>query len=173
MDTLVRRVASSFVRACRHTCIDFDDLMQVGRLAYWHAEQSFDGRGHFPSYAGQQIRRRILDEFRDISPLTRHHHRAIKAGEAPFVALVPVELAYEQPSSENLEEIVERRLRRRRLDKAILQLPPAQRETVTLVLEGRSQAEIAAARGVTPCAISQQLSRAVSSLRRSLRRDAA
>lgn len=40
---------------------DFDDYMQIGRIAAWRAEQTWQGRGSFPCYARMTIRHEIAN----------------------------------------------------------------------------------------------------------------
>jgi DNA-directed RNA polymerase specialized sigma subunit len=60
-DGFIAAMAERASRLNRGGYNDFEDYMQIGRLAAWQASKKWSGRGSFPCYARMAIRYEIIN----------------------------------------------------------------------------------------------------------------
>jgi RNA polymerase sigma factor (sigma-70 family) len=139
------RLAASYARGSD----DRDDLFQDIAVAIWQA---------LPRFRGECSERTFLFRIahnRGIAYITRRGPRAIESGEE-------LELRDGRPDPEQSLSIEQER---QRLLDAILKLPVAYRQVVTLALEGMSYAEIGDVLGIAESNAGARLTRARQMLR--------
>jgi RNA polymerase sigma factor (sigma-70 family) len=138
----LRRLAQAYAR----DTADGDDLFQDICFAVWRA---------LPSFRGESSERTFVFRIGHNRGLT---HRSRRKESAPLGE----DLADRSPGPESLAVAA---IRRESLLAAVRRLPEAQRQVVTMSLEGMTPAEIAEVLGTTPNSIAIRLTRARQALR--------
>lgn len=147
----LRRVASSYERDLSRC----DDLFQDICLALWQALPRFRGDASLRTFAFRIAHNRGL----------QHGWRAGR--QAARVAPLPTDDVLSDPQP-NPEARAAARQRRRQLRAAVANLPPVDRQLVTLRLEGLRHAAIAEITGMAENTVAVRLSRARKRLRTTL-----
>lgn len=165
-----------------HNDADYEDVLQVARIAAWQATQGWDAaKGRWSTYGYTAIRNAIWKEQARLAHLGRvllPRRAWTGPGDEEMPAWLQPPLSLSQPiphssdTTEKLEEVIpgerfeERSLDRLRLREALEELTPRQRAIIDLqYLEQRNCVEIAALIGGTRQAVWQQSERAVAYLR--------
>lgn len=175
---LVQRVVRRLARRLPR-CVATDDLMGAGTLGLIDAVNRYDHSraASFQAYAEIRIRGAILDYLRVMDWLPRSTRATVKAGTSD-AAVVSVEdvrddgfdtfvAALPLPSS-----AVERSERKERLAQAIRQLPPRDRELLSLYyVEDLTLKQIGEVMKITESRVCQLHAAAVDRLRRQLADD--
>lgn len=104
----------------RGTALDRDDLVQLGRIAIWRAQKTYDARGALPAYLTMRARGDMLDALR---PREKH---VVHAEPTTF------EAEAEHPALADLAEHLALAYHRGEIAKALDELTPRQREYVQL-----------------------------------------
>lgn len=147
----LRRVAASYAR----TAAEQDDLAQQIALGLWRALPSFREECSARTFVFRVAHNQAM-HFATRERLRRPHPDA----DARVGAIAD--------ESGDPEAQLDARRRRARMYEALRGLPLAQREVLTLALEGLPHAEIAEVLGVTVNSVDVRLSRARSALRAAL-----
>ena len=143
-----------------------DDLYSIGKLAVVHSFQTFreDCGASFRGYAWKNAKWKIVAALRVENYETRH----VRSGDAPLSDDVDLPLFAALPAKQPAPQIPGMGHAEARLRQAIPKLRGRQRTVVELLLEGRTQQEIAAAFGVSCQAVQQIAAKAFVHLRRRL-----
>jgi RNA polymerase sigma-70 factor (ECF subfamily) len=146
---------------------DAEEVAQDGFVRAWLALSRFRGESSFATWLHRIVARRALDRLRELKA------RRGREVEVEETALLPAPDPRQGglpagAGSGGLEEAA----RARRLERLVLELPAAQRATVTLYYyEGKSVVQVAAILEMPENTVKTHLARARAELRRSLSRE--
>lgn len=148
---LITRIAQSH----EHDRGRAEELVQDIHLAIWQALPRFRGEANLRTYIAR------IAQNRAVSHVAREARLPIAAPLDPYDDVVP---SVEQTPAEAAVEADQRR----RLERAVRELPLGLRLTVTLALEGFSPEEVATVLGISASATAVRLHRAKTALRHKL-----
>lgn len=148
------------------TGIEYDDLLGLYDVAFTQAYKSFDpSKSVWLTYLTKVMQNRVLKEVEKVNAKKR---RAIVTSynvKAPNALDENATLADLIPSSEDLESEVLLNAEVEALKSAIGKLPKIYRDTISLVLQERTQYQIAAELGVSQAAVNRRIRKSHALLR--------
>jgi len=132
-----------------------EELVQDIHLAIWQALPRFRGEANLRTYIAR------IAQNRSVSHVARATHTPPQAPLDAFDDVLPSE-------GQSPEDAVVERDARRRLERAVRELPLALKVTVTLALEGFTPEEVATVLGISASAVGVRLHRAKAALQQRL-----
>ena len=143
-----------------------DDLYSIGKLAVVRSFYTFrsDAGASFRGYAWKNAKWKIVAALREENYETRH----VRSGDAPLSDEVELPLFETLPAKQPAPQIPGMGHAEARLRQAVPRLRGRQRACIELLLQGRTQQDIAATFGVSYQAVQQIAAKAFVHLRRRL-----
>lgn len=161
------QLAAAAIAARMHIprSVEREDLIQAGLLGYCQCLSRHDAtRAKINTYAQSRMRGAMLDYLRQIDPLTRHHRRAVKTGDAPEVETVHMDPDLPVPDSR--QSFAGATLARVDVERLMAVLQPRYRRAVRLYyLADLRMHEVAAALGISQCPAWQIITAALRQMR--------
>lgn len=160
----------------RSAVIDYEELRGVALEALCRAALAWDEGGDFGPFAGEYVRRRMIDWLREYGPVTR---RGKKRPEADALSWVEdndlPHRTLEETPTENMMRPQDLRpgfegelVSRLWIDEALAPLPPREQQVIReCVMDGLRLRDLAARWGVTEARVSQLSKSGLDRLRRS------